>query len=264
MQVSRNVIIWRVYKDRGNYKQFIPFLYLIGLGLDKPVQPNGCTYKHVDTARWCSFSQNLRKPMPKDHPCKIIWLSSVTCEPLKHWGGMLETCAAALSRHSASSFRNDYSLIPQIPPLTFRLQFSMWLLPPPEDENGFHASQNVILFIGDRTPESRVCGTGRWYIHATAGFRIETSNYFSRLCLYTPRFSQGQVSFKVNVQSIRFLLSASKNWRSEPGSRPVGLLEPEEQQHELCGQSSENICGVSTYSDMNYAALANCFDGWVM
>lgn len=155
--------------------------------------------------------------MPKDHPCKIIWVSSVTCEPLKHWGGMLETCAAALSRHSASSFSNDYSPILQIPPLTFRLQFSMWLLPPPEDENGFHTSQNVILFIGDRTPESRVCGTGRWSIHATAGYRIETSNSFS---LYTPRFSQGQVSFKVNVQSIRFLLSASKNWRSDFDMNP--------------------------------------------
>lgn len=158
--------------------------------------------------------------MPKDHPCKIIWLSSVTYEPLKHWGGMLETCAAALRRHSVSSFRNDYSRILQIPPLTFRLQFSMWLLPPPEDENGFHASQNVTLFIGDRTPENRVCGTGRWYIHATAGFQMETSNYFSRLCLYTPRFSQGQVSFRVNVQSIRFLLSASKNWRSDFDMNP--------------------------------------------
>lgn len=32
---------------------------------------------------------------------------------------MVKTCVLAVSRHSTSYTRNDYSLIPQIPPLTF-------------------------------------------------------------------------------------------------------------------------------------------------
>lgn len=57
--------------------------------------------------------------------------------------------------------------------------------------------------------------TWRGGIHVTAGSRIEASNYLSCVCLKTARFGQGQVSFRVKIQSFHLLLSASKTWRSE-------------------------------------------------
>lgn len=60
-----------------------------------------------------------------------------------------------------------------------------------------------------------VCVDRGGSIHVTAGSRIEASNYLSCVCLKTARFGQGQVSFRVKIQSFHLLLSASKTWRSE-------------------------------------------------
>lgn len=126
----------QVYEEQGNPTQVIPFLYQALPDWARLWQTCTAQLFHIQTYRYSKMllmfqERNWLLPgkLPKDHPYKIIWLSSVTCEPLKHWGEMVETYAAALSRHSASSFLNDYSLIPQISPSAFRLQFSMWLLP---------------------------------------------------------------------------------------------------------------------------------------